>query len=109
MHELSLCQSVVDTIAERTAGARVTEVRLVVGRLSGVLPDSLRFCFGVVTAGTALQGASLDIDQPSGRLSCASCGCEHDTDDPILLCPCGSAEVTVLRGNELLIRSVEVL
>ena len=58
MHELAVTQSVVDAVMERTGEQRVLEVRLRVGRLSGVLPDALRFCFDLVTDGTPLQGAS---------------------------------------------------
>ena len=42
-------------------------VRLRVGRLSGVVPDAMRFCFELVTAGTPLEGAALEIEQPEGR------------------------------------------
>ena len=108
MHELSITQSVVDTVSERTAGATVTGVHLVIGRLSGVVPDSVRFCFELVTAGTPLEQAHLEISQPGGRVHCRTCDGDFDTDDLILLCRCGSADVTLVSGDELLIRSVEV-
>lgn len=108
MHELSITQSVVEAIVDRVAGARVSRVRLEIGKLSGVVPDSVRFCFDLVTDGTTLQGARLDIEEPSGRAHCTRCGTSFDTDDPIVLCPCGSADVEVLAGQELRIRSVEV-
>ena len=69
MHELAVTQSVVDAVMERTGEQRVLEVRLRVGRLSGVLPDALRFCFDLVTDGTPLQGAVLDIEEPPGSAS----------------------------------------
>ena len=107
MHELSLAQAVVDAVAERVAGARVTGVRLEIGRLSGVVTDSIRFCFGLVAEGTALEGAALDIDEPPGRGECRTCGTEFAVDDPIVLCPsCGGANVHVLSGRQLLIVSV---
>lgn len=108
MHELSITQSVVEAVTERTAGARVLGVHLVIGRLSGIVPDSVRFCFELVTAGTPLERAVLEISEPCGRAHCAGCGTDFDTDDLILLCACGSAQVTLLNGDELLIRSVEV-
>ena len=108
MHELSITESVVETVTARTGGARVLGVHLVIGRLSGVVPDSVRFCFELVTAGTPLADATLAISEPSGRLHCAACGGDFDTDDLILLCRCGSADVRLLCGDELLIRSVEV-
>lgn len=108
MHELSITQSVVDQIAERMDGETVTGVCLEIGKLSGVVPDSVRFCFDLVCTGTVLQGARLDILEPGGRAHCRSCDGEFELDDMILLCPCGSANVTVLTGRELKIKSVEV-
>ena len=108
MHEMAITQGVVDTVRERIGEATVTVVRLEIGRLSGVVADSVRFCFEVVADGTPLSGARLDIDEPAGRARCNDCGCDFTLDDLILLCPCGSADVRVLGGRELRIMSVEV-
>jgi hydrogenase nickel incorporation protein HypA/HybF len=108
MHELSLTRSIVDTIAERMDGATVTAVCLEIGRLSGVVPDSVQFCFGVVCAGTMLEGARLDIVAPEGRARCRDCATEFGLPDPIPLCPCGSAAVEITTGRQLRIKSVEV-
>lgn len=109
MHELSITQDIVDAVAARTGGAAVKSVRLEIGKLSGVVADSVRFCFEVICAGTALEGATLDITESPGRARCHDCGGEFRLDDLILLCPCGSANVEVLAGRQLRINSVEVL
>jgi len=108
VHELAITESVVAAVTQRLPGARVTAVRLEIGALSGVVADSVRFCFDLVTEGTPLAGASLEIDEPAGRCRCRACGAEFAPDWPILLCPCGSADVTVIRGEDLKIVSVEV-
>lgn len=109
MHELSLTQMMVEAIAERVGEARVTCVRLEIGRLSGVVVDSIRFCFDLVADGTVVAGARLEIDEPPGACRCRECAEEFTVDDPIVLCPaCGSANVAVLSGRDMLIRSVEV-
>jgi hydrogenase nickel incorporation protein HypA/HybF len=108
MHELAITQSVVDMVVERTAGRRVSSVQLQVGRLSGVVSDAMRFCFDVATADTPLDGATLEIDEITGRASCRRCGDEFDVDDLILLCPCGSADVRIVAGRELLVTSVKL-
>lgn len=107
MHELAITQGVVDTVAERIDGA-VSGVRLEIGPLSGILPDAVRFCFDLVCAGTPLDGAWLEIVEPSARARCARCGIEFEPRDVVVLCPCGSSEVTVLAGQELRITAVEV-
>jgi hydrogenase nickel incorporation protein HypA/HybF len=106
MHELSITQSVVDAVTDRTGNAVVVSVRLRVGRLSGVMPDSMRFCFELVTVGTPLEGARLEIDRPDGLGHCRTCGSEFALPDPVLLCHCGSADVEVLAGRELAVASV---
>ena len=67
MHELAITQSVVDAVTDRTGATPVAIVRLRVGRSAGVVPDAMRFCFELVTAGTPLEGAALEIEQPEGR------------------------------------------
>ena len=108
MHELSVIQGVVDQVTERLGQTRVTEVHLTIGKLSGVVPDALRFCFELAAVGTTLDGAALEIDEPEGRASCRSCQRDFTLTQPILLCPCGSADVQVTGGREMLIRSVKV-
>jgi hydrogenase nickel incorporation protein HypA/HybF len=68
----------------------------------------MMFCFELVAAGTVAEGARLEIEQPPGRAHCRSCGADFDLPDPILLCPCGSADVQVISGRELAIVSMEV-
>ena len=108
MHELAIAESVVASVLEHTLGRQVSVVRLRVGRLSGVVPDALSFCFDLATAGTAIEGASLDIEQIHGRAHCRSCGEEFGLVDAFLLCGCGSADLEVLAGRELSVSSVEV-
>jgi hydrogenase nickel incorporation protein HypA/HybF len=106
MHELAIAESVVDAVLARTGDQQVTAVRLRIGRLSGVVRDSLEFCFELATAGTPLEGATLEVEEPPGRLHCRTCGDESPRDDLILLCECGSADVEVVSGRELEIISV---
>lgn len=67
MHELSLMESLVETVDAQREGARVVVVRLEVGKRSCVAPDALRFCFDVCAHETALEGAKLDIIEMPGE------------------------------------------
>jgi hydrogenase nickel incorporation protein HypA/HybF len=109
VHELAITQSVVDTIVERLGNARVIAVHLEIGRLSGVLPDALRFCFDLVAEGTPVEGARLRISEPPGDARCRACGAAFPVDDLVLLCQCGSADVELRSGQELRISAVEVV
>ncbi len=108
MHELAIAQSVVDAVAERLPAARITCVALEVGKLSGIAPDALRFCFELVASDTGLAGAALEISEPAGLARCETCRTEFALDSLILLCGCGSADVHVVSGDQLLINSVRV-
>jgi hydrogenase nickel incorporation protein HypA/HybF len=109
MHEMALTQSVVDLVRERTEGRRVTRVHLRVGRLSGVVAESMSFCYDLVTVGTSLEGSVLEIEQPSGRIRCHDCGSESEVPDLVRLCRCGIADVEILAGEELMVTSVEAV
>lgn len=109
MHELALACSIVETAEEAAEGRRVARVTLVIGRLSGVMTEAIRFCFGEVSRGTTLDAATLDIVEPEGRARCNTCGAEFETPDLLTTCRCGSLELTRLAGQELTIKSIEVL
>ena len=108
MHELAITEGVVAAVAERVPGSKVTSVRLEIGALSGVVADSVMFCFDLVTEGTSLEGAKLEIVEPAACCQCRTCGSTFAPDWPILLCACGSADVAILSGQDLRILSVEV-
>ena len=108
MHELSITQEVVDAITGRLGDVPVHRVRLEVGQLSGIVPDAMAFCFEIVTAGTSLEGAVLEFEQPAGTAGCRACGATFGTGEVLPLCDgCGSADVAVTGGTGLRILEVE--
>lgn len=113
MHELSIVSSVVDSVIETLAaypGARVKEVRLRVGALAAVVEDSLQFCYGLATNGTALEGSALVVKTLPVVAHCK--GCAADVELPgvqSFRCPRCDAPVEDLRqGRELEIESIEI-
>ncbi len=105
---MAITQSVVDAVCEHAAGRRVHSVKVEVGALCAIVPDSMRFCFDLATAGTTADGARLDLDVTPGAAHCHTCGRRFTLSDLILLCPCGSADVDVVAGRDLRILSMEV-
>ena len=81
MHELAITSRAWWTRSPSGPAARRWPcVRLRVGRLAGVVPDAMRFCFELVTAGTPLEGAALGdraaggagaLPHPAARRSCS--------------------------------------
>ncbi len=77
VHELSLAGGVlrlVEQAAAREGFARVSVIRLIVGKLSGIEVESLRFALEAIASGTCLAGATIEIDEPPGEAWCLVCG-----------------------------------
>ena len=108
MHELALMGRVVAAVASRVRPARVARVRIQIGKLAGVLPETVQFCFAICTRGTALDGAALEIDEVCGRGHCRRCGADVTMETFVDPCACGSVEIDVVGGKELRIETVEV-
>lgn len=108
MHELGITRNIVSIVEEAAKGRRVKRVALDVGRLAGVMPDALAFCFDVVSKGTALDGARLDINEIAGRCRCIDCGGEFETVTLYQACGCGSRHLERLAGEELKIKEMEL-
>ena len=83
MHELAITESLVGAVVEHVGAAKVLRVQLVIGRLSGVVPDAVRFCFDVCAQGTSLSGAQLDIVEAPGRAQCRDCQASVELDGPL--------------------------
>jgi len=112
VHELSIAASIVE-IVERSIPAEpavpVLRVSIRVGRLAGVVNDSLEFCFSAVTSGTRLDGATLAIESVPVTLRCGECGKTSVIDDIAFTCPsCASPGVSLETGTELQVTEVEI-
>ena len=108
MHELGITRNVVAIVGEAAAGRRVRGVTLEIGRLSGVMPDAVRFCFDLVAQGTPLEGARLEIREIEGRGRCGACGAEYAMPELFTPCGCGSRRPVLLAGEELNIKTMEL-
>lgn len=112
MHELSICEALLDRIAserESRRFVRVKRVRLEIGRFSCVDPDALRYAFEIMARDTYLEAAALDIDRPRGRATCLDCGAEVEVDDRRDDCPaCGAGRLKPTGGDEMRFIEMEV-
>jgi len=113
MHELSIAQNIVEIIqvhAPSTGLPLVNNVKLEIGELAGVVPDSLEFCFEATTEQTAMRNAILVVEHVPFVVECRKCGRVSTNDVGTFLCGgCGSDETRMVSGNELLVTAIEVL
>jgi hydrogenase nickel incorporation protein HypA/HybF len=108
MHELGITQSIVAIVAEHAQGRRVKLVVLEIGALAGVTTDAIAFCFDVVSADTALAGATLEIRQIEALARCRACGAEFPQTTLFTPGGCGSHAFERLSGEELNIKEYEI-
>jgi hydrogenase nickel incorporation protein HypA/HybF len=108
MHELGLCTSIVDAV-ERRAGQRpVARVRVRVGRLHHVHPEAFDQSFTVAAMGTLAEDAVAELVLLPVRARCGTCQASLDGDDVPLACPaCGSVDIELVGGDELVLESIE--
>lgn len=112
MHEFSIARSMLG-IAERTArehgGRRVETIRIRVGILRAVVPETLAFALEVLGRGTLAEGAAVQIEEVSARAACPACGGRFELDEFTLQCPrCGGLGLRVEGGEELRLESIDV-
>lgn len=112
MHELSIASSIMGIVLESLPAKnekRVKIVRIKVGKLVAVVPDSLEFCFEAITTGTPLEGAKLQIEHSEIALQCRDCGKESKVVSLNFYCPyCNSKEIEIVSGNELYVSAIEI-
>ena len=113
MHELSIVEALIEQAQREVKRSgqkgRVVRLDLRIGRLSGVCPDSLRFAWDLLAPETSLAGAELCIAEPPAVCACGDCGARTELEDVAACCPkCGSPNVTVEGGQEMLLQTIEL-
>lgn len=122
MHEFSVTSQIVQNVlteAEKRKAKKVTAVYLVIGKLTFLGLEQVRFAYEVLTKDTFMEGSKLVIEEQEGVVKCSHCGYEGDfryEDDPLyhvpmptLKCPqCGNL-VNITAGKECIIKSVKMM
>jgi len=112
VHELSIMEGVLDMIRasarERNIG-KVNKIKLVIGKFTMIMPDSLQFSFQVLSQDELFLNAGLEIEERDIVISCEECGQESVLPDAYsFLCPaCGAARINMVSGREMYIDHYE--
>ncbi len=113
MHEMGIAMQVIDVataaIPGHLEGRKVKSINLRIGKLSSVVPDSLRFCFDIVSKDSRVEGAKLFIEEIPVTASCNDCGNKWTIEGPAFSCPvCKGGHTRLISGQELDIESMEL-
>jgi hydrogenase nickel incorporation protein HypA/HybF len=112
MHELAIAQSIIDVVEAKVAECNATHVkgvRLRIGEASGIVVDSLTFCFEMLASlDPTLVGAQLFIDTVSHRAYCRHCAREFSVTNFVAQCPtCKEWTNDIVSGTELQVLEME--
>ncbi len=113
MHEASIAKGILETAAAALAKpeAKITQITVVAGVLTGIQNESLELYFAELSKGGVAQGAALHLKRPPARLVCAGCGNEtpyrNDGDLAVRCLRCGGNN-RLEGGDELFIESMEI-
>lgn len=113
MHELSICQSLVDQVEQiaLSHGAQsVASVNLKVGPLSGVDPTLLQHAYPYASVGTLAAESTLVIELAPLKVRCEICGIETEAQPNWLVCgTCGDCHTKLVSGDEMILMRVELV
>lgn len=112
MHELGVVFSMIEVLketAEEQGLSRIYKVSVDLGEVSGVVTDFFQDAWQWASGKDDLiRGAELEVNTVEAVTVCNACGRTYGTVEHGRICPyCGSPDTELLRGRELLIRSVE--
>jgi hydrogenase nickel incorporation protein HypA/HybF len=112
MHEMALAQALVNQVielAEKEGCRKILNVQVSIGALSGVMRESLEFCFPVVARGTALEETLLNVVEVPLTAECRDCrSISNPKPFDIECCHCGSMNLMVTEGRDFKLISFEV-
>ncbi len=113
MHELAIAQSIVEAVETKATECKAVQVKVVrlrIGAASGIVVDSLTFCFEMlVSLEPALLGATLSVETTPHRAHCRHCESEFAVMNYIAQCPtCHEWSTDIVSGTELQILDMEI-
>jgi hydrogenase nickel incorporation protein HypA/HybF len=112
MHELGVTQNILEIALEHARKAHARKIRrihLVIGELSGIVDESVKFYFDFVSKGTMAEGAELTFQKKPALLRCRSCGQAFPPVRNSWICPaCQAPGAEIVSGREFSMESIEV-
>ena len=104
--------------AEINRAKKVIEVRLIIGKLTFLGIEQVKFSFEILVKGTIMDHSKLVIEEREGVVKCHSCGHEGNLsykDDPVyhvltptLNCPRCNEICEIVGGKECTIKSIQI-
>lgn len=112
MHELGIVYHIirdVENVTRANGVRRVSSVTLLLGEVSGVVPDLLLDAWRWAADKKPItEGAELIVEPVEAVTHCEVCGRDYATVEHGKICPhCGSGDTYLLQGQEVMIKQIE--
>ena len=109
MHEYSIVQSLVDSVATAVGDrdASVQRIDIAIGELAGVDCTLVTTAFEVFRDGTLCERATLTIDRIPARWECSRCGGEVARGG-FLRCALCNTPARLAAGDEIVLQRIEL-
>lgn len=112
MHEMSIALNIMKIAKEemeRANGKGIDRILISVGKLSGVVAESLKFALDVSKKDGPLLNSKIIIEEVPAKMKCLNCDHEFEADDFYVTCPnCNTYKLKALSGKELLVKSITI-
>jgi len=97
------------TQAGKSPAKRITNVRFVIGEMSGHTGEKVRNAWSILARDTVGEGASLHFREVKAEVQCMACFEKYHPQDGHILCPnCGSVGAKILTGEEFYMEALEL-
>jgi len=110
VHELSVASALIEQvldIADKNQLERVAEIEVEAGALRQIVPELMLTAFAEVSRGTRAEGATLTLREIKAEARCRQCQGAFTPLIDNFLCPsCEAADVDILQGDEIILKSV---
>ncbi len=95
--------------AQENGANRITDIHLVIGRLSSVVDDSIQFYWDIISQGTLCEGARLHFERLPAIMECLECGKTYEVSEELTPCPtCASMHIKMIQGDEFYVASIDI-
>jgi len=105
--------------AKKHHAKRVDEVHLIIGKLTFLGLEQVKFAYNLLVKNTIMEDSKLHIEEKDGVVQCNTCGYAGGLkyeDDPVyhipaptLNCPQCGGVVTIVGGKECIIKSIKLV
>lgn len=112
MHEATIAKNIIELVETeylKLKYKKIHSIKIRIGELSGIYPESLEYYFQEYSKNTVLENAKLQFEKAPIKVKCTSCNAILEISDLSIECPnCIKSQYNIIGGDELEIINMEV-